>query len=1022
MVASVSVRGQNSCSPETSRDSDRFFPRFGYNIADFVVTVAMSVRVDFRPRNLCVQVERLHDDLSGLFQGEIALDSVHCALYSTDASIFQVMPAAVVAPRDEADLQHLVRYASEQHLPLIPRGAGTSLAGQALGAGIVVDLARHFRQILAIGSDTVRVQTGVVLDRLQVELAKQGRRFAPAPDQGICGTVGGLLASNRAGPRAYRHGTPREHIAALRVVWDNGDADQVAGEFARVSPGQLAVDRYRTRAVVAGLVELLEGHAGLLERRCSGEPSPGGYQLQDVYDGRCVHLPRLLTGSEGTLALFTEATLKTVPLPHGRAAVLFGFETLELALRAAERVRAAQPVACELLDRRLLALGRRQAAVELEMLPRAAEAVLLVEFEAATPQEAREAVEDLIDWVQWRDSLARVAIPAYAAEHIERLWRVRDAASPNLHRFGQARPLPFIEDIAFPPDQLRVGLAAIQKELQQREMTAAFLLHPLTGQVDVRPFLDLNDPADRDRMWALAEGMYARVLDLGASLGGQHGIGLSRTPWVARQTGDRYPVLRELKAIFDPQHLLNPGKIVGPDPSLPAWPLRPRPSADALPTPRIPLETARLHWATSLADEVERCNQCGDCRPGDITRRMCPLFHVDHDEGATPRAKANLLRQLLYSPETELEPDQTRAVADLCIHCKMCAVECPSRVDIPKLMVEAKAAHLAEHGLTRSKWVLARVDIFATLGANFPMVANAVLRNRSARWLLEKLLGIARQRHLPRFADRSFLRQARRRGWTRKPTPNHDQHRVAYFVDHYANVNNPGLGQAAVAVLKHQGVAVHVPLKQRGSGMAPLVQGDVEQAREMAVGNIRVLAELVREGYTIVCSEPSAAVMLTQDYPNLIPDADTQLVAGNTVELMNYLAQRYADGQLKTDFRPFPVQVGHHVPCHVKALGQGVQGPRLLQLIPEFHIHTIDVSCSGMGGTYGLSSRSYATSLAVGAPMLEELARPRYLLGSSECSACRMQMHEGTGKQTYHPVQYLAHAYGLVNLGDSPWR
>jgi Fe-S oxidoreductase len=351
----------------------------------------------------------------------------------------------------------------------------------------------------------------------------------------------------------------------------------------------------------------------------------------------------------------------------------------------------------------------------------------------------------------------------------------------------------------------------------------------------------------------------------------------------------------------------------------------------------------------------------------------------------------------------------------------MCRDTCHARIDIPKLMSEAKAAHQAEQGLDWSDWVFARTEYAAAAGSNFAPLVNGLLGRASVRWVLEKVFGLSRRRRLPQFALRAFLKQARGLGLTRKQDANKHPRTganalppVALFVDNFANYNDPSIASAAVAVLRHQGIEVYVPPRQSGCGMAPLSQGDVETAREVAERNVRVFADLAREGYRIVTPEPTAAVMLTQDYLNLLDDADTRAVAESTEELTSFLWRLHESGRLRTGFRSLDLSVGHHVPCHVKALHGPIAGPKLLSLIPGLRVHTIDVSCSGMAGVYGLRAKNYAASLAAGRPMLVELDRPRALFGSTECSACRMQMQEGTQKRTLHPIQYLALAYGLL--------
>ncbi|MHB1422724.1 MAG: FAD-linked oxidase C-terminal domain-containing protein [Gemmataceae bacterium] len=970
-----------------------------------------------------VQRERIRDDLKGILKGELLFDDLTCGLYSTDASIFEVRPAGVVVPRDEEDVQALVRYAGEHQVPLVPRGAGTGLAGEALGEGVIVDLSKYFRRILDVGSDTVRVQAGVVYRELSRELAWRDRRFAPDPSNLEC-TLGGMLAANASGSRAFRHGFTRDHVLSLRVVLDNGDAVEVGRQSRWPSAGPAAGPTDRSDDIVSSVVTLLERNAATIAacqprtrfNRC-------GYLLHDVLDAEALNLARLLVGSEGTLALFTEATLRTIPLPGGIAVVLLGFARLDAALRAAQLASATGPAACELIDRRLLQMARGSHRTIADLIPTAAESVLLVEYEADTPEGAARLAHDLANRLQRYE---RVALFAHVAEDEtsrERLWQVRAAVLPSLYSSpGATQPLAFVEDVGVPPELLPGYLHRVQEVLQRHETTASYLIHAATGQVHMRPFIDWSGPEDAARLWALADEVYEIVFDLGGTISAQHGTGLARTPWVSRQAGALFPVFRELKSIFDPRHLLNPGKIVGALSGAQSWPLRRRTPVrseegggrseegiapySSLLTPSSLLDGAQA--------ECNRCNGCGECRTEAAEQRMCPIFRATHEEAATPRAKANLLRRLLQ-PDADphlLSSDDVRGIADLCVNCKMCALECPARVNVPRLMLQLKAANVAEHGLDRGDWAMARTESFASLGSALAPLTNAVLANPLARWLLENLFGLSRRRRLPAFAPRSFLRRAALHGWTRKPRS--ARPRVAYFVDIFANYNDPLIAESVVSVLHHNGIEVYVPPRQGGCGMAPLAYGDVEAARETVQENLFVLSDLAREGYPILCSEPTAAVMLRHDALDLLDDADARLVAAQTVESTAFLWDLHQQGNLRTDFSPLPFAVGHHVPCHLKALGRPPVGPALLSLIPRMRVHTIDVSCSGMAGTYGLKAANYETALAAGRPMLEQLRRPHVLFGSTECSTCRIQMEDAAAVRTLHPAQYLALAYGYL--------
>jgi FAD/FMN-containing dehydrogenase/Fe-S oxidoreductase len=899
-----------------------------------------------------------------------------------------------------------VRYAAEHQLSLVPRGAGTGLAGESLGPGIVVDVSTHLRAVGEIGGDTVRVQPGVVYRELNSRLAKLGRRFAPDPTSGVQCTIGGMLATNASGAHALLHGYTRDHVVQLRVVLSDGESG-TAGRETYPIRGEGPAARLQTIAQQVGA--LIEQHAELIERcRPRTRYDRCGYALHDVLTEDGVDVARLLVGSEGTLAFFTEATLRTIPLPVSRSVVLLGFASLEDAVRATQQVLPTRPAACDLLDRRLVTLARGKDAEVRTLIPSECEAVLLIEYESDSTSGAADSARQVTDAVYRTGRRAGFAVTATESDEIERLWNLRETVLPSLYGLRDGpQPVAFVEDVGVPAEELGTYLHRVQQILRRRETTASFLVHAGTGQVHTRPFLDLRQPEHVSRLWALAEEIHCLALELGGTVSTQHGTGLARTPWVARQYGVLYPVFRELKSIFDPHQILNPGKIIGPDPGMPAWPLRPIPQkSEAAPVLRWP--------ANALLAETLNCNGCGHCRSQSHTERMCPIFRVSVSEAATPRAKANLLRFVLDNggEQWNLSSDAVREVADLCVNCRMCATECPAQVNIPKLMLEAKAANTSEHGMDRTDWALARTEGFAALGSRFAGFINAGLASGTVRWLLEKFLGVSRKRRLPRFASRSFLDHAARKGWTRRP--GNRRPRVAYFVDVFANYNDPDIAEATVAVLHHNGIEVYVPPDQRGCGMAALAYGDVDSAREVAEHNVRILAELARDGFAIVCSEPTAGLMLQQDYANLLDDPETRLVADKTIELTSYLGTLHAQGKLRTDFASVQLSVGHHVPCHLKALGRPPAGPGLLALVPGLNVQTIDVSCSGMAGTFGLSAKNYELSLQAGRPMLDELRRPRVLFGSTECSTCRLQMENGSGKRTLHPVQYLALAYGLM--------
>jgi Fe-S oxidoreductase len=722
-----------------------------------------------------------------------------------------------------------------------------------------------------------------------------------------------------------------------------------------------------------------------------------------------------VAGSQGTLALVTEAELDTSLLPEHVGVALMVFDRLESAVRAALEVLAVGVTACDLIDRRHLGLARDSDVRYDLLIPEIAEAVLVVECESPSVAGLRDRLAAVSSRVRDR-RLAIDARPTLEPEEMELYWRLATRVVPRLYRLkGSARPLPFVEDVVVPPPALPEFLVKLQNVLKEQEVTASLFGHAGHGRMHVRPFLDLSRPDDVAKLLPLAEGIYGVVLAAGGFIGGEVGDGLSRTPFLPRQYGALYDAFRHVKAIFDPQGILNPGKVVADEPMPLSAHLRGwrRPAGGAgLASATVPL---RLNWTSEeMLHVAESCNGCAACRTQSPQERMCPIFRFLPREEASPRAKANLMRGILQGAlDPHLLPrDEFKEIADLCVNCQQCRRECPAGVDIPKLMIEAKAAHVAHNGLSPTDWLITRLDLAAALASLVSPLVNWALGSRQARWMLEKLLGVARGRKLPRVARRSFLRRAQRRRLGRPSRQGGPK--VLYFVDTFANYFDPQLADAFVAVLEHNGVSVYVPGGQVQSGMALVSLGAVDAARKLAARNVSLLAEAARHGYHVVATEPAAALCLSREYPQLLDDDEAHFVAAHTSDACAYLWQLHRQGRLQLDFRPLPLTLGYHLPCMTKAQEIGAPGENLLRLIPGLVVSSREVGCSGMAGTFGLKRENYRSSLRAGWGLVSRMREPGLSAGATECSACRIQMEQGTTKPTIHPIKLLAHAYGLM--------
>ena len=973
--------------------------------------------------------ERIQADLRGIIDGEIRCDDTFLELYSTDASIFQLKPLAVVRPRRTSDVEATVQYAAENQIPVHARGAGTGMAGESLGRGIVIDFANSMRRILDTGEDWVRVQPGVVLANLNRHLAQRGRIFGPDPATRSVTTMGSVLALDASGSHWLQHGSASDHILELQVVLAGGEV---------VTLGPTELDRVahlespELVRITSGLAEMLQTHSDKIESHLPKTFNQGsGYRLGGVVEDNQINLCKIVAGSEGSLALITQAKLRTSPRSPSRGLVLLFFERIENAAKAAVQLSQFGVSACDLLDRRTLAIARETDPRYSNLIPENTEAMLLVEVSGDSQREVHDRLEQVADRIRRRRRLAFHSLITTSPTEVGTYWELARRMTPILYRLkGNTRPLPFIEDMAVPPKELPAFLAKVQDVMKRHETIASIFAHAAHGHLHVRPMLNLANAGDLEKLERIADEIYEELFQMGGSISGESGDGISRTPYLPRQYGPLYDLFSRIKHLFDPQGILNPGKKVLASTISPMEMVRRvervqlNGSADSsvdtggdsatieVADDELPI----LNWSPEeMATAARSCNGCGRCRTYGSDTRMCPVFRFDSREDASPRAKANLLRSVLsgqLAPE-KIDLQNTKDILDTCFHCHQCRIDCPSNVDIPNMVLEMKARNVDTNGLTQDSSLQVKIDRWAQWGNRFPRVTNWMLGNRAMRWLLERMIGLAKQRKLPRLANRSFIKQAARRGLT--TATRRSGRKVLYFVDLYANLFDTQLAQALVNVLDHNRIAVYVHPKQQSSGMPAISQGAVATAARLAHRNVQALAEAVRQGYTIVATEPAAVMALTHEYPNLLDTDDSRIVAENTREACEFLWDLHHHGELELDLKPLNAVVGFHVPCHLRALHQVSYGQRILQLIPGLSVREIEKGCSGMAGTFGLTRKNFRSSLRIGWDLIVAIRAKQIQVGSTECSACKMQIEQAGNKAVVHPIKLLAKSYGVLD-------
>lgn len=968
---------------------------------------------------------RIQADLSGQLDGDVHCDDAFLHMYSSDASIHELRPMGVVRPVNVTDVQLAVKYAREHQIPIHARGAGSNVIGGCVGEGLVLDFSYGMRRTLSVGRDTVTVQPGVVLADLNRELRSHSRVFGPDPATRSVTTMGGVLALNRSGSHWVQHGEPRDHVLSLQAVLSSGEiveldsARNVSGVRSQTS---LLADRLANRVgqLISKRQDLIDNH------RPQVNQNQAGYNLFDLRQGNRIDLSRLLVGSEGTLAIITRATLQTVPLSRHRGVALLFFDRLEKAATAAVEIPKLGVVACDLMDRRLLSLARETNEQLRRLIPAQAEAMILAEYQSQDNVSLTDKLEHLSNRMLRKKKLAFDVQVATNAVERNLFWRLTRRVVPTLYRLrGSQRALPFVEDIAVEPSKLPQLLSAAHEILNKSEITASIFCHAPQGVVHIRPFMNLASNTDQEKLRRISDALFEKVVELNGSISGACGDGLSRTWFLRKQYGKLYSVFREVKNIFDPLNLLNPGKVVDNPPRDLLGQVRKvlakdpeqaseEASLELIKKP-LPIIEPQLDWTVEdIALASRNCNGCARCRTASPDERMCPIFRNSPREEASPRAKANIMRAIANGnlQVSELAKDELKSIADLCVNCHQCRVECPAGVDVPKLMVEAKAQYFAINGLKFSDWLLVRLDLLYEFAGKVPRLTNVLIRNRAARWVMDRLLGVAQGRKLPRFANRTFSRWAARNRLTR--SVKQSGRKVAYFVDAFVNWNDPELGQAFVKILQHNGVEVMVPPNQEVSGMSLISDGAVGRAKKLARRNTEQFAELVRQGFTVVTTESSAALALSHEYRYLVDDSESQLLADNTIDACSFLWQMHQAGELELDFNPLNSSIGYHLPCHQRALGRGNPAIQLLRLIPSLQVEMIEKGCSGMAGTFGLKRKNYRRSLRTGFALIDAMRSPTIVAGTTECSTCKIQMEQGTSKPTIHPIKILALAYGLM--------
>jgi len=984
---------------------------------------AADDRANYEYRGGTVDRKALAAALEDRVDGEVRFDEYSKGLYANDASIYQVEPIGVVKPVDTEDVSAVVEYCNANEVPVLPRGAGTSLAGQTVNEAVVLDFKAHMDEVLAFEPEAneVRAQPGITLADLDAALESAGLQFAPDPAWGEKSVLGGAIGNNSTGSHSLRYEKTDKYVESIKVVLASG---------AVVEFGWMSLEELEAAADAAGsleerfyaeILQIVDEHSEAIEETYPDlHRNVSGYNLdllvEEAEQGR-VNVARLFAGSEGTLGVITEATVSLEPLPEATAAAMLTYDGLTQALSDLDAVLDHDPAALEVMDERFLELAGTVERFQdlLAAFPEDTGATLLVEFDAETEEAATDAVEDLItDRVAGTGAAdagaaANGALKAVSDDRQTEFWELRKAGLPILlSETGTVRPWPFVEDTAIPVENLAAFVEDVKAVLDAHETSATFYAHAGPGVLHIRPFLDLQTQSGVDAMEEIADAVTDLVIQYDGAVSGEHGDGRSKTQWNEKRYGTGlWEVFRSLKESIDPNWLLNPGPVGGDPRGAPdlTADLRFGPGYD-LPLPFEP----ELNWdnENGMRGMVELCHGCGGCTGYTETTGgvMCPTFRATDEEIQSTRGRANLLRQAMDGtlPADPLDERFIDEVLSLCISCQGCRRDCPSGVDMAKLKAELlHAAHQRDGASLRSK-LFGNVDRLAALATSFSPLSTYAMELPGVDRVLERGVGIAAERDLPQFSGPSLQDWFSARNGSRVSRAEAAA-QVIVFPDTYTNYSRQHVGKATVRVLEAAGV--HVEMADRSdSGRPAYSKSLIDTARETARETVDELGSRVEDGWSIVAIEPSDAVMFQHDYRDLLSGPDVSRVAENSYGVMEFLdafdltAALPADGAGRS--------VTYHGHCHQKAEGTDGHTARVLEQL-GFEVDELDSGCCGMAGTFGYEAEHYSLSMAIGEDLFEQVAASDGDVLVAPGGSCRTQLADRpeADVQPPHPVEIV---------------
>lgn len=963
----------------------------------------------------------IQEKLVGIFDGEVYTDDLIKTLYATDASAYREMPLAVVVPKSEKAIQEIILFAHEYKVPLIPRTAGTSLAGQVVGKGIIVDVSKYFDKIIEINQEEsyVWVEPGIVRDVLNIELKKKGLFFGPETSTANRAMIGGMVGNNSCGSNSIVYGSTRDHLLEIEGYLSDGTKVHFKAEDPYSTLAGLAKNS-RLNAIYSQTLKVLSDQDIQKEiqdqfPKVSIARRNTGYALDLLVNTKPFGLSEkpfnfcsLIAGSEGTLVFITKIKLHVDPIPPKNLALVCAhFETIDESLHGNLIAVKHQPSASELMDHYILECTKMnpeqsQNRFFVEGDPGA---ILVVELREDDEELLKQKTEALIQ--DFKEANLGYHFPVVTGENVKKVWDLRKAGLGLLSNLpGDEKAVAVIEDTAVAVEDLPQFIQDFNTILKENNLYCVHYAHAGTGELHLRPIINLKTQDGYRQFRKIAEEIARLVKKYQGSLSGEHGDGRLRGEFIPWMVGEKnYELMRELKSWWDPENLFNPNKIVD------------TPPMDTHLRYEAGQKTPYFHSAFRFYDQdilqhAEQCNGSGDCRKTHFSGgTMCPSFMATKNEKDTTRARANILREFLTNSDkiNRFDHSEIKEVMDLCLACKGCKSECPSNVDVAKLKMEFLYQYQKENGVPIRSRLVGNYAKMSKLASLVPGIYNAMMGNESFRRFSNKLIGFHPDRTMPLLAKETF------NAWTKARRRSESTKKVYLFNDEFTNFNDVEIGKKAVLLLEKLGYEV-ISIPHEISGRAYLSKGMLDSAKNIAVRNIETFYPLINSNTPLIGIEPSAILTFRDEYPDLV--GDQLYIQAKDLSKHCYLFEEFIAREIdlgniqESQFTQEKKLIKLHGHCQQKAISSLVPAKKSLSLPKNYEVQIIPSGCCGMAGSFGYEKEHYELSMQIGElvlfPTIRNLSEETLIAAAG--TSCRHQIHDGTKRTAQHPIEILYEA------------